>query len=313
MAEDKATRNKGIINDYNAKMKLAEIAAKYGVHEQTVLSIIRKAREGGLVVRQATVRHSEISPDRNDRIVEMYKSGQTLDSIGGYFSLTRERVRQILSSRGIDRRNIGDHYRRAQERTLKQYGPLIDATFDEMRSIPKVIAKLSDASPNIPARWISKHLEPRRHESVRSYVIPKLWSDGDLLEVLRSASSGTGSITIPGYHKWRDITMFDGRKPPTVSVFCWRFGSWQNAVSTAGLASRAAFRTYKRRWTADDAISAVGRYVSNCVENASRPTFGGYDIWARTHRDCPSSAYIRLLTGMPWSQVLRAASSRVGV
>lgn len=310
MTEEKIARNQGIIGDYNAKMKLAEISAKYSVHEQTVLSVVRKARESGLVVREATVRRSDISPDRNDRIVEMYKSGATLDSIGSYFSLTRERVRQILNSRGIDRRNIGDHYRAAQERTLKQYGPMIDAAFDEMRSIPKVIAKLSDASPNIPARWISKHLEPRRHEAVRSYVTPKLWSNEALLDVLRSASGGTGGITIPGYYKWRNVSMFEGRKPPTVSVFCWRFGSWQNAVATAGLAGHAAFRTYKRRWTSDDAVNAVARYVSDATSHDVRPTFGGYDTWARTHRDCPSAAYIRLLTGMPWSQVLRAASSR---
>lgn len=313
MNDIKNERNQGIIADYNSHMKLAEIAKKYNVHEQTVLSVIRKARSTGAVHREPMVKHADASPGRNDKIVEMYNSGATLDSIGEYFSLTRERVRQILRSRGVERRNIAQHYEAVRERTLSQYGPMIDAAFDEIRSIPKVVERLGVTAPNIPARWIYKHLEPRRHESVRTYSSSKIWSDEDLLHVLRQASAGRGSISIPAYMKWRETATVDGRKPPTVSVFCWRFGSWRNATSSAGLASRAAFRTYSRRWTTDDTIDAVARYVKHTMENGSgaRPTFSGYDAWAREHRDCPSAAYVRLLTGMPWSQALRMATIKV--
>lgn len=313
MNEVKNERNQGIIADYNSRMKLAEIAKKYGVHEQTVLTVVRKARSTGAVVREPSVKHAGASPDRNDKIVEMYNSGATLDLIGEYFSLTRERVRQILRSRGIERRNIAQHYDAIRERTLTQYGPMIDAAFDEIRSVSKVVERLKVTAPNIPARWIYKHLEPRRHESVRTYSSSKIWSDEDLLHVLRQASAGKGSISIPAYMKWREISMVGDRKPPTVSVFCWRFGSWRNATSAAGLASRTAFRTYSRRWSPEDTIEAVARYVRHTMEtgNGARATFSGYDVWAREHRDCPSAAYVRLLTGMPWSQALRTATIKV--
>lgn len=79
---------------------------------------------------------------RFERMAELYKAGETLEEIGKRFSITRERVRQILSKGGIVRSDGGQainaeirrhlkyslRVERANERLLQYYG----CTYDEM-------------------------------------------------------------------------------------------------------------------------------------------------------------------------------------
>ena len=63
------------------------------------------AREAG----KARALHStqKTDPPRTLEMESMYRSGKTLEEIGAEFGVTRERVRQILSSTGRHDRNIG--------------------------------------------------------------------------------------------------------------------------------------------------------------------------------------------------------------
>lgn len=301
-------RDTSIINDYNNNLKIAEIAARNDVSEQTVLTVVRVARSEGKITREPRVRHaSTIDPSRNERIVAMYAAGSTLNAIGEYFNLTRERVRQILEKSGIDRRNMTEHADILRVKTMSVYGPMVDAAFDEARSISKVAEMFKD---KIPARWVRQHLEPRRNESLRTNNTPQVWTNDQIISILREASAGKGTLSIGDYRKWRSSFDSDQKRPPTHSIISWRFGSWRNAVTIAGLADNAAKREYKRRWNREDAMNAVALYVDYANELGERPTFTGYDTWSRERDEHPSAAYVRHLTGMSWSQILRSVLTR---
>lgn len=57
--------------------------------------------------------------ERNQTIVQAYGTGRTLDSIAAEVGLTRERVRQILSAKGVERRIGGRRAELDQENILK--------------------------------------------------------------------------------------------------------------------------------------------------------------------------------------------------
>lgn len=307
----KSVRNQKIIADYNEGVKIADIAESNGVSQQTVFKVVRDSRESGAVTRAPRVRmRSDIDPNRNQRIVEMYLGGSTLNSIGEYFGLTRERIRQILNAAGIDRRTMTEHVGAARGKVMSVYGPMIDASFEEMRSISKVAEQFKD---KVPSRWVHQRLESRRHEVLRSNYVPQVWSNEQIIDILRQASAGSGTLSIGMYREWRESSTAATRRPPTHSVIAWRFGSWRNAVTMAGLAGNIARREYKRKWTRDDALRSVAMYVDMTSQEGKRPTFSGYDVWSRDKSEHPSAAYVRHLTGLPWSQVVRLLSTRQGV
>jgi transposase len=294
------TRNQ-IIDDYNANLKIAAIASRNGVSEQTVLTLTRQGRAEGLVTRAPRVSADTIDPGRNQRIVDMYVGGATLNTIGEYFGLTRERVRQILARHGVERRTLAEHADLARDTMMVLYGPQIDAAFDELRSISKVADLFKD---RIPVRWVRDHLAPRRNQVLRTANSTPLWSNEQIINLLREASAGTGTLSIGEYRRWRAERPNENR-PPTHSIIAWRFGSWRKAVQIAGLADNGTRRTYSRRWTRDDAINAVAQYVAYADTIDARPTFTGFDAWSRQRPEVPSAAYVRHLTSMSWSQILR--------
>ena len=308
MNKSQAPRDAAIVQAYNENLKIADIAKRHNVSEQTVMTVVRNARASGAVTRSPRVRQaSDIAPDRNQRISDMYNSGSTLNAIGEYFGLTRERVRQILERSGVDRRNMTEHTDAARERIMTAYGPMVDAAFEESRSINKVVEQFHDT---IPARWIRTHLEGRRHETVWTNKTPRLWSNEQILALLRDASSGKGTLSISAYRQWRSANTVASRRPPSHTVIAWRFGSWRNAVTIAGLADKSSKRVYARRWERDDAMQAVALYVEGILATGQRATFAGYDLWSRERPEYPSGAYVRHLTGMSWSQVLRSILTR---
>jgi DNA-binding transcriptional MerR regulator len=246
---------------------------------------------------------------RNRKIQELYKNGLNLSEIGKLVGLTRERVRQILASQGVARRSTKELTDAAKTKFLKQYAAELDKSFDELRSVKAVQKKFSHLG--CPSLWISEYLKPRRNEAVYWTTSSKRWSNEELLALLRAASEGSESLSAKRYVKWRKQNTFNGKRPPTHTVIGWRFESWGNAVTEAGLKSIEANRSYGRKWGADDAFRAVAGYVAECVEADERPVFAGYEKWAQKDKTCrPSGAYVRFLTGMTWSQALAEVYKR---
>jgi predicted HTH domain antitoxin len=240
---------------------------------------------------------------RDKRIQELYESGLSLEEIGKLMSLTRERVRQILDKRGVRRRTTRELAESARKKFLDEFSLQIDEAFENLRSVKLVEKKFSHL--NVPCIWIREYLAPRRNEAVYWTTSSKRWEDTDLLELLRVASNGSGSLSAKRYLKWRKDNNFNGRRPPTHTAIGWRFDSWRNAVEKAGLKCVEANREYSRKWDAEDAFSAITAYVEECAKAGARPVFAGYEKWSQGDKNLrPSGAYVRFLTGLTWSQAL---------
>ena len=94
---------------------------------------------------------------RTEQMATMYKSGVTLQEIGNRFSVSRERVRQLLKPTGIDRYAGGGHvrgieYQRKQQEKLqaaREYRAQVHygVTAAEYREIRKMGTHLQKHSP----------------------------------------------------------------------------------------------------------------------------------------------------------------------
>lgn len=261
--------------------------------------------------RQALPPQGKEATHRDKRIQDLYQNGLNLEEIGKVMGITRERVRQILQERGVARRTTKELAKAARQAFLDEYALKLDEAFERLRSIRAVEGEF--ASMNVPVVWIRDYLEPRRNEAVYWTTSTKRWADAELLDLLRAASEGAGSLSAKCYLKWRKNNDFNGKRPPTHTAIGWRFESWSNAVEKAGLKCIEPNREYTRKWSADDAFDAIFEYVKECTQAGVRPVFAGYEKWAQKSGSTrPSGAYVRFLTGMTWSHALAEVYRRQG-
>lgn len=250
------------------------------------------------------VRKTKDIAARNHRICELYETGLNLEEIAKLMGITRERIRQILESQNVRRRTTKELAQSARKKFLDKHGIDIDKAFEEMRSV-KAVEKKFESLHSVPAVWIRDYLEPRRNEAVYWTTASKRWSDSELIDMLKEASEGSGTLSAKKYLRWRKDHNFNGKRPPTHTAIGWRFESWRNAVEKAGLTCIEPTREYRRKWSSDDAFNAIADYVEECVALNVRPAFAGYEKWAQKDKSSrPSGAYVRFLTSMTWSQAL---------
>jgi len=305
------SRNTQIIAEYNNLSPIHVIAKSHNLSPSHVMGVVRTARQNGEVTRTPrSKRVSVASLERSAAIVDAYNAGQTLESIGESYAITRERVRQILEGQGVSRRSPQERATKGKAAFMAKHGALIDEKFDVLRSTSLVIASLKGTPAGVP-KWIHERLRDRKSESVTWSKASKVWTDDDLLDFLRLASSASPDATLStkGYSLWRSEMRAAGNPvlaiPPTHSVFTWRFGSWNAALQAAGLSVNAPRRDYQRQWTESDTFAAVGTYVESEIQAGRKPTFSEYEKYAKERKGTvPSGAYIRYLTGMSWSEIL---------
>lgn len=108
---EKFARYDAAARDVDAGMSVADVSEKHGINTQTVYKIIR---EWGLKPVRASSyfvdpeRRQEIDAlrSRNADILARFNAGDTLESIGQHYGITRERVRQITNAAGVEPRHI---------------------------------------------------------------------------------------------------------------------------------------------------------------------------------------------------------------
>lgn len=299
--EKRVQRNQDIISDYNAGMKIHDIALKFELSDVSISKIV----SAGRMIGQVTSSGRKDASERNKVIASMYESGVTMQAIADKYDLSRERVRQILSAQGVESRSVREASDAAYIKWVEEFGPSVNEMFNETLSIKATIK----AMPQHHSTWVRRFLDVRRHESVRTNSVKKFWTKERLIAVMQEASED-GTLTIPRYKKWRTSgAMFEGRVPPTHAVIVWAFGSWNEALANAGLVSsdRRTGRVYKRTWSTQDAYAAVRAYSLHSVKQGKYPTFAGYGAWSNDNPGHPSGTYLRVLTSKSWAELLRQA------
>lgn len=298
-AEQRIQRNQEIISDYNAGVKVRNIALKHELSEVSISKII----SAGRMVGQVTLVSEKGASGRNKEIASLYEEGMTMQAIAHKYDLSRERVRQILCAQGVESRSVGEANDAAYLKWVDENGDAINQMFNRTLSIRAT----ASAMPEHPKTWVRRFLSGRKHEVVRTNSVKKFWTNERLVRLLAEASED-GTLTIPRYRKWRTSgATFEGRVPPTHAVIVWAFGSWNNALASAGLSStdRRTSRVYKRTWSTDDAYAAVRAYSLHSIKQGRYPTFSGYGKWSSENPGHPSGTYIRVLTSKSWAELLR--------
>lgn len=129
------------------------------------------------------------------------------------------------------------------------------------------------------------------------------FSDDQLIAGLREAAAELGEpLTSGGYDTWQR-----GRvTAASPALLIRRFGSWRHACIAAGLRTNAT-RSTSRRWSDDDVVTIVARYLTSPGATGS---FADYSAWAKDHDDAPSGATLRQRAA--WADIKRQAASLSG-
>lgn len=127
-------------NRYEEGATILEIATEFGACQETVRKALKSL---GVVARPFSDHPSTRRPHPHlDEMKRLRAEGATLDEIGGRFSLTRERVRQILKKAGVptDQRPLNAREREAVARyvagdSLEQVAQALGTQASTMRNI----------------------------------------------------------------------------------------------------------------------------------------------------------------------------------
>jgi Homing endonuclease associated repeat/Sigma-70, region 4 len=258
---------------------------------------------------QAKRRKSPGPPARVERMAGAYAAGATLQAIGDEYSLSRERVRQILRDAGYDLDALKAKARTARRRRIsREHGPAIREMLSSGRSPSEVAGALGVALDLVKRIDASDPSYARARRVVRRKAYSLKYMDDELLDCLREANSALGGIlTTAAYDEYaRGRTLGDGRPWPTHQTAFLRFGSWRSALEQAGLPANAPSPIAGRRLFSEghciDAILEVERSVGRL------PTVAEYERHAAEMAGVlPSSATIRNRFGS-WRRALEAAA-----
>jgi hypothetical protein len=240
-------------------------------------------------------------------MVALYQSGCTLQAIGDQFTISRERVRQVLLHAGYDMAALrADASRARRGRIVDECGPQIELLLSSGRE-PREVASVLGVPADLVQGIDSLHPRYRvRRRSLR--VNPQAKYTGDeVLECLRLANSAIGGVMTTAEYAAEAAgrVLSDGRPWPGPQTAMLRFGTWRSAMTAAGLPSNASHWRQDRRLFDSahciDAILEVERVVGRI------PTVRDYNEYAkRMDGALPSLSTIRHRLGT-WATAVQQA------
>jgi len=229
---------------------------------------------------------------RAAEMMEMYGQGYTLDEIGSHFEVTRERVRQILTSTFGDYRSAAPQellhersLRRLAERTAEwdeTYGESVTKMFHEGKSDAAIAREL-----DVPR---TKVVDFRSRKGLR-HTRSQDWSDDDLLNALRTASAESGEgLTIARYNAWREEA--GAESYPSYLTMLIRFDSFEEACKAAAVEYVGRTNAERRSdyISPDQAREHLAAFLDWATSNNKRPTSGSFAEYRKVEKGVPSMA-----------------------
>lgn len=115
------------------------------------------------------------------------------------------------------------------------------------------------------------------------------FSDDALTAGLRDAAAEVGEpLAVGAYDAWRA-----SRQVASSTLVIRRFGSWTAACAAAGVATNKT-RSTSRRWSDDDVLAVVARYLADARDAGESGSYAGYVTWARSQAgSVPSGPTLR--------------------
>ena len=246
------------------------------------------------------------------QMIELRRSGRTLDEIGKEFGVTRERIRQLLKKHGgpdaAEVRRI--QAERAEAAALTRANVVGDAVRRVLGGSGPVtvedVATRTEIDSAEVARFWPKDLAHLRLWATGKHE-PR-WSDDEILDALREAAVYEFPLTTNAYADLLAVGQVNGPSMPRI----WqRFGSWTAACEAAGVVAGQTMRDhYQSKWSDDDLVQIVRRYLLDPdVPNSAYR----FDQWKReVLPDGPSFQTIRNRFGS-WTEAKQRALAPGGV
>jgi uncharacterized protein (DUF433 family) len=249
----------------------------------------------------------------SEQIVARYLGGDTLQVIAEDYCVTRQRIHQAI------RRTCPDYKERHRANTARARQARISALLAETAERHARIYDILAAYGPLSVTQLETHLgEPlQRGDAAIPAVRRMLLHTGtgpvattpEAIEAglqWANACAAEAGVRLSG--AFYDRVRREHPDGPLISHvrIVQVYGTWTAACAAAGVEAASAGRaTYTRRWTSDEAIWHVRRYLGTPAATGS---YDDYDTWSRTDPDAPSAATIRTLAGLRrWSAVKTAA------
>lgn len=241
---------------------------------------------------------------RDVQIIQYRKEGLTLDQIGNIMGVSRERIRQIIKSLGIEidldlikKERENSVLSKYNQENLTIYNSIHKNWAESKLSNIKSLASEYGVSETRLVKCLSR-IQYVYLKANQEYTISKAWTDSQCIASLVNAATFTFPLTVLRYRQLLEEGTIEG---PTVAVYVQRFGSWVNACTLAGVEYGEAQREYDRTYSDNELLKFVRRFMYEREDG--RWSIEKYEDWRRLPEvDGPSIGLLRLYLGS-WSEI----------
>jgi hypothetical protein len=204
---------------------------------------------------------------RNLKILDFRKKGFTLAEIGEQFSISRERVRQIiykcvgkeldlyLNNREIEKQSLLEENLNEKINTIVDY-----VKSNKGVTLTKLLNEF-EIELDFYQKFIPKNVGKfvlTKHEIGKGPA--KIWSNEDIVESLKNAGTYFFPLSHGDYEKLVDMGEIKG---PSVPLIYKRFGSWTNACHEAGIETNKPVRSeYVLDYSDEEILNFLMRYFN---------------------------------------------------
>lgn len=275
-----------------------------------VWPLISRGFSVGQIVESTQLSRGAVVEARTAWVVEKRGDGASLQQIANAVGITRQRVSQLLRGVGLTgaseaRTRLRDQGRLEEALQAEKLRGLIR---DVAKSMPGLgvdeVARELGVSQSVVRRHLTRMGSKLVCDTLRSGQ-KAIWSNEQLLDVLRIASTKSTPLTVTAYDALVTQKQVEG---PTGQVFYMRFGSWLEACEAAGVQSGERVRgNYTRSWLNVDLEALVVEFLFSIEHDGS---FGDFQSWLRERPDSPSVATVRNRLGT-WNEMKRNAIEQI--
>lgn len=295
-----AERNRAIAEALTQRSATVEdLAGQFEISPEYVVRLARDAAVPTPLPRRPSTERAAASARDREIVVRVIECGETLRAVAARFSISAERVRQIVE--------------RDSDVTIEERLEARRAT-RRASQVERVLAIVSgDPGRNLTCREIADEVSLSvgdvQHiigpmETARRYPIPEpaKFEVRPAVEEMRRVWLVERPPALTGDY-------YDARRRQGMvssQSIALRLGSWKRACEVAGVPFKALRGTYERSWTQEDCLDWVGLFLQD-TQDVTIATFGR---WVNAYTDAPSRHTVAGHLSS-WGQVLRQAATRV--
>ena len=252
--------------------------------------------------------------DLREEFEQLRAEGMSYREIGERYSLSHERVRQVVGST-TEPEVWADRKRRERAAWrdeiaawLEEHGPVTrDALAEAWSLSPYQVSRL--VNEGLPSHLIMSPERTRERDFDTDDIIKALRRSWKALQAADPTAIG---LSHANYEAYRSVS------EPSAALVTSRYG-WDVIAEIADVptgGTRRPKESYTSSWSDDDILHAIKEYVEESREAGARPTYVGYEEWQRGRDYAPSGSTVRNRGRQMdpaldrWPQIVAAALAR---